>query len=49
MKLTELKGIRFLTSHPKDCSDELIDAIANLDKVCENIHFTVPIRGVIKF
>lgn len=33
-----IERIRFLTSHPKDCSDELIDAIANLDKVCENIH-----------
>ena len=39
--VNEIEGIeriRFLTSHPKDCSDELIDAIANLDKVCENIH-----------
>lgn len=33
-----IERIRFLTSHPKDCSDELIDAIATLDKVCENIH-----------
>lgn len=33
-----IERIRFLTSHPKDCSDELIDAMANLDKVCENIH-----------
>ena len=33
-----IERIRFLTSHPKDCSDELIEAIANLDKVCENIH-----------
>ena len=33
-----IERIRFLTSHPKDCSDDLIEAIANLDKVCENIH-----------
>ena len=33
-----IERIRCLTSHPKDCSDELIEAIANLDKVCENIH-----------
>ena len=33
-----IERIRFLTSHQKDCSDELIEAIANLDKVCENIH-----------
>ena len=39
--VNEIEGIeriRFLTSHPKDCSDELIDAMASLDKVCENIH-----------
>ena len=30
--------IRFVTSHPKDLSDELIDAISGLSKVCEHIH-----------
>jgi len=29
--------IRFLTSHPKDMSQKLIEAIASLDKVCEHI------------
>ena len=29
---------RFMTSHPKDLSDDLIDAMAKLDKVCESIH-----------
>jgi len=33
--------LRFMTSHPKDISDELIDAIANLDKVCENLHLPI--------
>ena len=33
-----LKRIRFMTSHPKDLSDELIDAMAELDKVCKHIH-----------
>lgn len=33
-----LKRVRFLTNHPKDMSDRLIDAIANLDKVCEEIN-----------
>ncbi|MDY6065065.1 MAG: tRNA (N6-isopentenyl adenosine(37)-C2)-methylthiotransferase MiaB [Finegoldia sp.] len=33
-----LERIRFLTSHPKDISDDLIEAIGSLDKVCENIH-----------
>lgn len=30
--------IRFATSHPKDMSDELIQAIADSDKVCRHIH-----------
>ncbi len=32
-----LSRIRFLTSHPKDMSLKLIDAVAHLDKVCECI------------
>ena len=30
--------IRFVTSHPRDLSGGLIEAIARLDKVCEHIH-----------
>jgi len=37
-KIDGLKRLRFLTNHPKDMSDRLIDAIANLDKVCEEIN-----------
>jgi tRNA-2-methylthio-N6-dimethylallyladenosine synthase len=33
-----LERIRFVTSHPKDLSNELIDSIASLSKVCEHIH-----------
>ncbi len=33
-----LERIRFTTSHPKDMSDRLIEAIAKLAKVCEHIH-----------
>ena len=33
-----LKRIRFMTSHPKDLSDELIDAIAELPKCCHHVH-----------
>ncbi|MGB9867210.1 MAG: tRNA (N6-isopentenyl adenosine(37)-C2)-methylthiotransferase MiaB [Bacillota bacterium] len=33
-----IKRIRFVTSHPKDVSQRLIDAMASLDKVCEHIH-----------
>ena len=36
-RIDGLARIRFLTSHPKDMSDELIEAIARLDKVCECI------------
>ena len=33
--------IRFMTSHPKDCTHELIDAIAACKKVCNHIHLPV--------
>ncbi|MHB8174805.1 MAG: tRNA (N6-isopentenyl adenosine(37)-C2)-methylthiotransferase MiaB [Nitrospirota bacterium] len=33
-----LSRIRFVTSHPKDLSDSLIDAMASLPKVCNAIH-----------
>ena len=33
-----LKRIRFMTSHPKDLSDELIKAMAECDKVCNHLH-----------
>ena len=33
-----LERIRFLTSHPNDMSDSIIDAVADLDKVCEHVN-----------
>lgn len=30
--------IRFMTSHPKDCTKELIDAMAECDKVAKHLH-----------
>ena len=33
-----LKRIRFLTSHPKDLSDELIEVMAGSKKVCHHLH-----------
>ena len=33
--------IRFMTSHPKDCTHELIDTIAACNKVCRHIHLPV--------
>ena len=36
-----IERIRFMTSHPKDLSDELIDAFVHCDKLCKNIHLPV--------
>jgi len=33
--------IRFMTSHPKDCTRELIDAIADCGKIANHIHLPV--------
>jgi tRNA-2-methylthio-N6-dimethylallyladenosine synthase len=33
--------IRFTTSHPKDLSPDLMEAMARLDKVCEHLHLPV--------
>ncbi len=40
-KIDALSRIRFMTAHPKDITNKLIDAIATLDKVCEHIHLPV--------
>lgn len=37
-KVQGIERIRFMTSHPKDFSDDLIRAIAECGKVCEHIH-----------
>ncbi len=37
-KVAGLERIRFMTSHPKDFSDELINAMAECDKVCPQLH-----------
>ena len=39
--LNEVDGllrIRFVTSHPKDMSDEILGAVAGLERVCEHLH-----------
>ncbi|MCP4163522.1 MAG: tRNA (N6-isopentenyl adenosine(37)-C2)-methylthiotransferase MiaB [Deltaproteobacteria bacterium] len=36
-----LERIRFATSHPKDLSDNLIEAFKNIDKLCDNFHLPV--------
>jgi tRNA-2-methylthio-N6-dimethylallyladenosine synthase len=37
----DLSRIRFATSHPKDLTPRLIEAVAELDKVCEHVHLPV--------
>ncbi|NWF52693.1 MAG: tRNA (N6-isopentenyl adenosine(37)-C2)-methylthiotransferase MiaB [Nitrospirae bacterium] len=37
-KIEGIKRIRFVTSHPRDLKDDLINAISELQKVCEHIH-----------
>ena len=37
-KIEGLKRIRFMTSNPKDLSDDLIMAIKECDKVCKHMH-----------
>lgn len=33
-----LERIRFMTPHPKDLSDELIEVMATTDKICHHVH-----------
>ncbi len=43
-KINEIDGlerIRFMTSHPKDISDELIYAMRDCEKVCNHLHLPV--------
>ena len=37
-EVEDLERVRFLTSHPNDMSEHIIDAIADLDKVCEHVN-----------
>lgn len=37
-KIEGLKRIRFMTSHPKDLSDELIEVMKNSKKICSHLH-----------
>ena len=42
-EIEELWRIRFLTSHPADMSERIIDAVASLPKVCE--HIEIPVQS----
>lgn len=37
-KVDGLERIRFMTSHPKDVSEKLIDTIRDSSKICEHLH-----------
>ncbi|OUP50870.1 tRNA (N6-isopentenyl adenosine(37)-C2)-methylthiotransferase MiaB [Lachnoclostridium sp. An181] len=40
-KIEGLKRIRFMTSHPKDLSDELIEVMKDSKKICRHLHLPV--------
>ncbi|MGJ0846719.1 tRNA (N6-isopentenyl adenosine(37)-C2)-methylthiotransferase MiaB [Tissierella praeacuta] len=40
-KIDGIERIRFMTSHPKDLSDDLINCYATLDKLCPHLHLPV--------
>ena len=42
-KIEGIERIRFMTSHPKDLSDDLIEAMASSDKICR--HFHLPLQS----
>lgn len=40
-KIEGLERIRFMTSHPKDLSDELIEVMKDSKKICKHLHLPV--------
>lgn len=40
-EIDKIERIRFMTSHPKDLSDKLIETFKSCDKLCNNIHLPV--------
>ena len=40
-KVEGIERIRFMTSHPKDLSDELIEVMKNSKKICRHLHLPV--------
>lgn len=40
-KIEGIERIRFMTSHPKDISDELISLYGKMDKLCDHLHLPV--------
>jgi tRNA-2-methylthio-N6-dimethylallyladenosine synthase len=42
-EIDEISRLRFLTSHPRDFTERILDAVAELPKVCE--HINIPIQA----
>ena len=40
-RIDGIKRVRFMTSHPKDLSDELIEVMAREEKICKHLHLPV--------
>ena len=40
-KIDKIQRIRFMTSHPKDLSDDLIEVMAHSKKICRHLHLPV--------
>ena len=40
-KIEGLKRIRFMTSHPKDLSEDLIEVMKNSKKICRHLHLPI--------
>ncbi len=40
-QIEDLKRIRYMTSHPRDFNQKLIDTVSRLDKVCNQFHLPV--------
>ena len=43
-KIDKIEGkfrVRFMTSHPKDLNDDIIDAMANSSNICNNLHLPI--------
>ncbi|MDO4617022.1 MAG: tRNA (N6-isopentenyl adenosine(37)-C2)-methylthiotransferase MiaB [Lachnospiraceae bacterium] len=41
VQIPGLERVRFMTSHPKDLSDELIEVMAKYPKICRHLHLPV--------
>ena len=42
-RIDGIDRVRFLTSYPRDMTDRIIDAVADLPRVCE--HFNIPVQS----